>query len=66
MNEKNIYICNECSKTISLLPGKNIPECCGKKMTIQLPQCQDVHPEMIRSEDTGEPCDDGRGQQFKG
>ena len=54
-----VYTCAVCGKEIPVEKGKPVPLCCKKEMEA-LPFCT-VAPnsEMARSEDAGEPCDDG-------
>lgn len=56
----NIYKCEICDKTVELEAGKEIPECCGQKMVLQLPKCRTASAEMENLGVLDEPCDDGR------
>jgi hypothetical protein len=59
MNKEKSYKCVDCGKVIST--AGDIPECCGKPMKIDLEVCRTApHAEMARTENTDEPCDDGR------
>jgi hypothetical protein len=53
------YTCFVCGKEIKAEKGKPAPFCCNKEMG-PLPFCTTApNPEMARSGDADEPCDDG-------
>ncbi len=54
-----VYTCAVCGKETPAEKGKPVPLCCKKEME-PLPFCTSAsNSEMARSEDAGEPCDDG-------
>lgn len=58
------YICQVCKAVQIHEVSENIMHC-GKKMNVYVPleQCTiAAHAEMVRSDATDDPCDDGRGQ----
>jgi len=57
-----MYRCMECGRTVNSAPAEDPPECCGKAMKEDpLPRCTSAdQAEMVRNEDAGDPCDDGR------
>ena len=59
--EKYIFRCSECAKTVEYTKGIPAPKCCNKKMVKDpLPFCTSAdNPEMARSNDEGDACDDG-------
>jgi hypothetical protein len=56
------YICPSCNKEATIPQGGPVPVCCGRPMVVEpLPACTKApaDPEMARSGDADEPCDDG-------
>ena len=61
MNEQT-YTCPLCGKLLAAPEGEAAPVCCGKPMEpVPLPYCvkAPADPEMARTGDADEPCDDG-------
>lgn len=58
-----IYRCHRCDTTAEYIEGKDAPICCDERMVPEpLPQCTSAaNPEMARTNDRDEPCDDNRG-----
>jgi hypothetical protein len=65
MEELYRYRCVECNRTEDYKKGAKPPVCCEKQMVAEpLPVCTSApHPEMARTTDDDEPCDDGRGKR---
>ncbi len=63
-DQKYIYRCTECNRTVEQAKGEEAPTCCEKVMVLDpLPPCTvPDQAEMVRNEDEGEACDDNRGQ----
>ncbi len=63
MEEKFVYRCTECNSTVEYSEGMKVPQCCRKVMVKDpLPPCTTAdHAEMVRNEEEGGACDDGRG-----
>lgn len=61
--QKFIYRCTECDSTKEFVEGGTAPTCCKKVMVLDpLPPCTlPDQAEMVRNEDEGGACDDGRG-----
>jgi hypothetical protein len=61
-NQQYTYRCPGCDKTVSYSTKSVAPTCCDREMVREpLPYCTSAdHAEMVRNEDAGEPCDDGR------
>jgi hypothetical protein len=53
------YVCSVCHRQVTVEQGQPVPLCCRKEMS-PLPFCTSVpNPEMVRSHEGDEPCDDG-------
>ncbi|TFH38452.1 MAG: hypothetical protein E4G96_10460 [Chrysiogenales bacterium] len=58
------YRCFSCNKIREYKEGEPVPICCDGPMTVEhLSPCTSApNPEMARTVDADEPCDDGRGE----
>ncbi len=62
MDERRLYKCRECGKTVELeTESETVPDCCSRSMDEALPVCLTSDTaEHSRFSENDEPCEDGR------